>query len=211
MKSRGFTLLELLMVVALLAVLAALLLPVLAQAQRRARRTTCLTNLRELARAHLLYLQDWEEQFPSWQMPGSREADRYWTTFLQPYLRSSAVLWDPETPVHTPAQEGPPFLADYALLTWEKAGRPGAPSEPAQRWPGPPMSLGQVARPAETIQWTEGRTARTWTASAFWRHGGGLNAAFVDGHARWMTYREFWRVTPDAGGIYWLYWGSALR
>jgi len=79
------------------------------------------------------------------------------------------------------------------------------------RWPGPPLSLGQVKRPSETIQWMDGRTASRWTAGAFWRHGAGLNAAFVDGHARWMSYHEFRRVTLGEDGMYWLYYGSADR
>jgi prepilin-type processing-associated H-X9-DG protein len=207
---------EVLVVVALLAILAGLLFPVFARARALARRTTCLSNLRQLAGAHLLYVQDWDEQLPPWSLPGpasqgARDAQRCWPAFLQPYVRSAAVLQDPEAPAPAAPQGDAPLLAEYALLTWEKAGRPGVATEPAQRWPGPPLSLSQVVRPSETIQWIDGRTTAVWSAGAFWRHGDGLNAAFVDGHARRMTYREFWQVTPDATGLYWLDHGSADR
>jgi prepilin-type N-terminal cleavage/methylation domain-containing protein/prepilin-type processing-associated H-X9-DG protein len=209
----GFTLIELLVVIALITILAGLLLPVLAQVRERSRRIVCLANLCQLSRAHHLYLSDWDEQLPPWSLPAPPTTARApdWTTFLQPYLHGSTALQDPDAPAPAMGQTGAPFLADYALLTWRKSGRLGFPDEPEMRWPGPPLSLGQVMRPSETIQWMDGRTASRWTAGALWRHGGGLNAAFVDGHARWMRTPEFRRVTRDADGMYWLYYGSADR
>jgi prepilin-type N-terminal cleavage/methylation domain-containing protein/prepilin-type processing-associated H-X9-DG protein len=54
----GFTLVELLVVLAVISVIAGLLLPALAGVRERARRTSCATNLRQLALANLLYAQD---------------------------------------------------------------------------------------------------------------------------------------------------------
>lgn len=56
--SRGFTLIEMLVVIAVVAILAGLLLPVLANAKRRAKRTLCSNNLRQLALADTMYLDD---------------------------------------------------------------------------------------------------------------------------------------------------------
>jgi prepilin-type processing-associated H-X9-DG protein len=204
---------ELLVVLAIIVILAGLLLPVLAQVRERSRRVVCLANLCQLSRAHHLYVSEWDDQLPPWSLTPSATPGHSldWTTFLQPYLRSSAVLSDPGAPTPAVTQADARFLADYALLTWREIGRRGVPLEPEMRWPGPPLSLGQVVRPSETIQWMDGRTASHWTAGAFWRHGPGLNAAFVDGHARWMRYHEFRRVTLDVDGTYWLYYGSADR
>jgi prepilin-type N-terminal cleavage/methylation domain-containing protein len=57
-RQRGFTLLELLTVMATIAVLAALLLPILGKAKIKAQRTTCLSNLRQLSVAWMLYADD---------------------------------------------------------------------------------------------------------------------------------------------------------
>src|SRR5437016_3152107 len=69
-REGGFTLVELLVVLAVIATLAGLLLPVLAQARERARQTTCLSNLQQISKAHMLYLADWDERFPDWHMRG---------------------------------------------------------------------------------------------------------------------------------------------
>src|SRR5438094_6079049 len=59
---RGFTLLELLAVIATIAILAALLLPVLSKAKIKAQRTTCLASLRELGRCWYMYKDDYNDR-----------------------------------------------------------------------------------------------------------------------------------------------------
>lgn len=207
---------ELLVVTALLGMLAGLLYPVLAGARERGQRATCLSRLRQLAAAHHLYVADWDEQLPPWSLPGpprpgNPDLTRYWTTYLQPYFRSRALLRDPAASGPEPSAPGPAALADYALLTWRQGGRRGDPSEPKMRWPGPPLSLGQVVRPAGTIQWMDGRTTTTGSLGITRRHGEGLTVTFVDGHARWMREKEFWQTERDSDGFYWLTYGAADR
>jgi len=62
--SRGFTLVEVLLVCLILAVLAALLFPVLTQAQKQARMAVCTSHLRQLGIAYRLYADD-EEKYPN--------------------------------------------------------------------------------------------------------------------------------------------------
>ena len=68
---KGFTLIELLVVIAIIAILAAILFPVFARAREAARKTTCLSNLKNLGLATLMYTQDYDEQFP-WLMMDNR-------------------------------------------------------------------------------------------------------------------------------------------
>ncbi|NUQ69611.1 MAG: DUF1559 domain-containing protein [Chthonomonadales bacterium] len=67
----GFTLIELLVVIAIIAILAAILFPVFARAREQARKTVCLSNLKQIGLASLMYIQDYDEQFP-WLMQDDR-------------------------------------------------------------------------------------------------------------------------------------------
>jgi hypothetical protein len=61
-KPPGFTILELLAVIATICILAALLLPVLSKAKIKAQRTTCLASLRELGRCWFMYKDDYNDR-----------------------------------------------------------------------------------------------------------------------------------------------------
>ena len=63
-SSPAFTLIELLVVIAIIAILAAILFPVFAQAREKARQATCLSNMKQLALAYLMYAEDFDERLP---------------------------------------------------------------------------------------------------------------------------------------------------
>ncbi len=65
-KRSGFTLIELLVVIAIIAILAAILFPVFARARESARSISCLSNTNQIAKGFLMYVQDFDEQFPPW-------------------------------------------------------------------------------------------------------------------------------------------------
>lgn len=70
MKNRqGFTLIELLVVVAIIAILAAILFPVFAQAVEQSKQSSCQSNLKQMALAILMYIQDYDDRFPWAQSP----------------------------------------------------------------------------------------------------------------------------------------------
>ena len=171
--------------------------------------------MRQIGLAQRFYVDDWDERFPHWWHESPAQGEQpgpavYWTEFLQPYLRSTAILHDPGADRRR-QPETETVLADYSLLTWQETGHRDDPSEPRMHWPGPPLTLGSMMRPSETLAVIDGWTTTRTTEADTRRHGRGTNGCCVDGHARWLTNAELWRLDRDDQGVYWLHYGSADR
>lgn len=104
---KGFTLIELLVVIAIIAILAAILFPVFAQARDKARSASCLSNLKQVATASLMYVQDYDETI----MPARTQADfksangaacnrgfSPWVVLIQPYTKNWTMMRCPSQP-----------------------------------------------------------------------------------------------------------------
>jgi prepilin-type N-terminal cleavage/methylation domain-containing protein/prepilin-type processing-associated H-X9-DG protein len=101
----GFTLIELLVVIAIIAILAAILFPVFARAREQARRSVCVSNMKQIGLAVGMYLQDYDGTFmpggpKSWEAGRNRLAPQ-----LNPYTKNDAIFrcpsdrgWDKHRP-----------------------------------------------------------------------------------------------------------------
>jgi len=63
-NGKGFTLIELLVVIAIVGILAAIIFPIFGSVKENGRRTTCLSNLKQLGTGMNLYAGDWDGRFP---------------------------------------------------------------------------------------------------------------------------------------------------
>src|SRR6476619_7472770 len=97
---RGFTLIELLVVIAIIAILAAILFPVFAQAREAARKTTCISNNRQISTAVMMYVQDYDETMVPFFRPagGPTGARIGWSGLVQPYCKNWDLFRCPNMP-----------------------------------------------------------------------------------------------------------------
>ena len=193
---RGFTLIELLVVIAIIAILAAILFPVFARAREKARQTSCLSNLKEIQLAGLMYVQDYDEVLPRNQLytdcnvvlsTGTRQ---FWFQVLMPYIKNWQILQCPSekyggvysggqycTPGTYPALGGGvAYTMNYLIHG---------------------VALGTIGKPAATVGWADGsnnytrmRCRTSGSSDWFWaitRHNDGSNVSFWDGHCKWVN------------------------
>ncbi|MBN9503741.1 MAG: hypothetical protein BGO01_12245 [Armatimonadetes bacterium 55-13] len=98
---KAFTLIELLVVIAIIAILAAILFPVFAQAKEAAKKTQCLSNLKQIGTGMAMYLADYDDTLPRqayWDYtPGVGWATaaggmHEWSEVVLPYIKNGKYV-----------------------------------------------------------------------------------------------------------------------
>ncbi len=123
---RAFTLIELLVVIAIIAILAAILFPVFAQAKLAAKKTSSISNMKQIGTGAQIYLGDYDDVIvplrhfnPSDLTIPSTNGFYFYPVLLQPYTKSVELFLDPNDRADDQAMH---FSACPAFGRFDKAG-----------------------------------------------------------------------------------------
>ena len=102
---RAFTLVELLVVVAIIALLVSILLPTLGKAKEQTRMVVCVSNIRSLSLGFVFYIQEYNEWYPKGIGWGTGGRDG-WDVTLLPYYENREMLGCPSDNLPRPWTDG---------------------------------------------------------------------------------------------------------
>lgn len=240
-RTNGFTLIELLVVIAIIAILAAILFPVFAQAREKARATSCLSNVKQLGLAFLMYCDDYDGLLPlhcdGFPDPNAAYGNHlvFWQEAINVYVKNESMWNCPDVGVRIMWRPGQGdwqhWYSGYAVSYPHVINCKGGPccprpnytttlySSPSRVWmiadgEGSPDACWQGheylpghffpsggfigwANMTCSICYPDGRCGAAvngdpakypdypgWNIP--YRHNGGGNYCFLDGHAKWM-------------------------
>ncbi len=110
--NRAFTLIELLVVIAIIAILAAILFPVFAQAKMAAKKTSSLSNVKQIALSCIMYGGDYDDTFCAQGEPGPDNGWGWQMTWMfetQPYMKNMDIMRDPSDTHAVEVDTGPMY------------------------------------------------------------------------------------------------------
>jgi len=215
-RNAGFTLVELLVVMAIIGVLAALLLPALARAREAARRTSCVNNLRQIGIAFRLYLLENRDTYPAAQDP--LNADPYYWLWMGRGFRNPLAEFIPGDKERPGVFFCPSDIRQssvdvyertsyaYSMTFYHSPSQIDAMDSTAHTYasalavPAIPQRSAAVRHPSKKIlvgEWYSNHAA--WANDAGWfGWGGSRNYLFADGHVEYLRSDE---ILPANDGL----------
>lgn len=198
----GFTLMELVVVIGVVALLAALMLPVVQTARERAQRMNCSSNQRQLAAAFSSYATDWDGILPRWWTPdggnpnstlGLQSGERDWAVDVLPYVVNERLYACP----------GKKLIRGYGFNLWLSI-HDGYPVSSIE-YPTRTLLITEISgkQPSHSIyDFTIGSAPERFPLDRRFRfdprHDGGGNIVFADGHVKWVKSSQYTRWPRDA-------------
>lgn len=192
-RSRAFTLVELLVVIAIIAVLSSILFPAFAQAKEAARKTSCLSNMRQIVSGQLMYMTDDDGAVQDlinggcMGLGGVAGYPSTWMEDLMPYEKSKNVFLCPsgtttaaqlslnfsgQTPIVPAVSIGMnSYLGLYGnyfqYFIQDQCEGPGTPGGSPSDPPATPRTENNFRYPANTAMFADGFDGDS-TQAAYW-------------------------------------------
>ncbi|HVT12645.1 MAG TPA: prepilin-type N-terminal cleavage/methylation domain-containing protein [Fimbriimonadaceae bacterium] len=216
-KRSAFTLIELLVVIAIIAILAAILFPVFAQAKESAKRSSCLSNMKQLGLAVMQYMSDNDDTYPQVYNGGSLCSHAEYT-LIYPYMKNLNIMQCPDggqtgdsipTCVQTSGElptEPSTFHTHYGFnwgpLIYAGGGLHGPVQSGIVGSYQRGLNGSEVVAPADVFVYSDSYDTYRPTMGVDWildsynggysqsglRHNGAFNVNFGDGHAKLVRY-----------------------
>ncbi len=201
----AFTLIELLVVIAIIAILAAILFPVFARARENARRSSCQSNLKQIALGMVQYTQDYDERYLTQNPVAAAPEDvTHFGYILQPYLKSKQIFV-------CPSATGATYVLPDTTTAYNQQDHIWTTADPT---PGSPFAgsygmntnldqtaLAEVVLPSQTAMFFDSAFPSASSGSDVQvfgnpfslvppgarRHFEGVNICYADGHVKWQN------------------------
>lgn len=219
-RRKAFTLIELLVVIAIIAILAAILFPVFAQAKEAAKKASCLSNLKQVGLATMMYANDYDDTiypFQYFHTENGVPLYKYWyaeinymtnkydfnSGFVGPYMKNGQIV-DCPTAVSLPSNGNTmpvAYGANWNLFLDFKTG-----------WRS--ITYTSTDLPAETILMADSANINSGSTQPYRynlieasatngdmiqaRHSDFANVSWLDGHAK-SSKLFYWQMDP--GGL----------
>ncbi len=211
---KSFTLIELLVVIGIIAILAAMLMPVLGRVRGKAHQAACTGNMRQIGIAFILYLNEYDDVFPWAEDPVSSDPEywlwmgRGWRETVGPYIgnastESPTVLYCPTDNTAPDQWESTSYA--YSLSFYHSPQQINEMDDPEYTWntslirPSTPQTLNRVKSPGKKALAAEWLDNHSGGENDWWSWGGERNYLFTDGRVEYLDVED--NILPANSGL----------